>query len=178
MYLGENTEFLPASNIKLERICSNVGRYWPFWVIWTFDLVFANKNLETRMVERSQGRDCCTVCFRSNNFCLENRGLSVLKNTFLFCKWEEIVNRYQLTHLIRVNCECDTDTASQALPFNLLSWKWFVLLAHCIVQYSDSTLRKLESRQCLLLVLPPSKSIVTLNLEAGMFHLSSNYLAF
>ena len=61
------------NSIKLQRIWSNVGRGWPFWVIWTF--------LQTRIMGpvprtamRSQGRDCCTVCFRSTNFCLENNG--------------------------------------------------------------------------------------------------------
>ena len=77
-----------------------------------------------RTVKRSQGRDCCTVCFRSTNFYIENRGSSVSKNTFLFRKWEEIVSRYQLTHLIRVNCEYDTDNAIVSSSFQLLlSWK-------------------------------------------------------
>ena len=77
-----------------------------------------------RTVKRSQGRDCCTVCFRSTNLCLENRSLWVLKDTFLFRKWEEIVSRYQLTHLIRVNCEYDTDNAIVSSSFQLLlSWK-------------------------------------------------------
>ena len=122
----------PVCNIEFERKASNWNVFAAMWADidhseWSEPLIWF---LQTRilrpvprMVERSQGRDCCTVCFRPTNFYLENRGRLVLKNTFLFCKWEEIVNRYQLTHLIRVNCECDTDTASRALPFNLLSWK-------------------------------------------------------
>ena len=73
----------PVCNTEFDRKASKYNVFAAMWadVGHSEPLIWLSKTRilgpVPRTVKRSQGRDCCTVCFRSTNFYLENRSLSV-----------------------------------------------------------------------------------------------------